>query len=289
MDYLPPNEVVAAMVELGRKKAALSIKDLLIRSMLSGALLAISTTLAITAATQSGSSIVGALIFPVGFMIIMLLGLELLTGAFAIMPMALIAKRISLADLLRNWFWVFVGNFTGSLIYGLLFVAEITMMFTMPAPETSIAGKIVSVAEMKTLNYAVHGYAGFATAFVKGMLCNWMICFGFVMATAARSVLSKIIAAWLPVATFFAMGFEHAVVNLLVIPAGMMLGAKTTVATWVIFNMIPVTLGNFVGGFVFTGLAMYATFATHSKSETTAAPAIESNETLPQLTDVSAV
>ncbi len=289
MDYLSPNEVVTTMIESGAKKATLTIKDLMIRGALSGALLAISTTLAITAATQSGMPISGALIFPIGFVMIMLLGLELLTGAFAVMPMAFMAKRISLADLMRNWFWVFVGNFTGSVLYGLLFVAAITMMFTIPAPATSIADKIVGIAEMKTLAYAAHGGAGFATAFVKGMLCNWMVCFGLVMATVARSTLSKIVAAWLPVTTFFAMGFEHTVVNMFVIPTGMMLGAKTTVSAWVLFNLIPVTLGNFVGGFLFTGLAMYATFSLRTKSEVTAIPTSVSNEAMPQLTDVSAV
>jgi formate/nitrite transporter len=271
MDYLSPNEVVATMIESGAKKATLSIKDLVIRGALSGALLAISTTHAITAATQSGMPISGALIFPVGFVMIMLLGLELITGSFAAMPMALMAKRITVKDLIRNWFWVFIGNFAGSVLYVLLFVAAITMMFTIPAPAASIASNIVGLSEMKTLAYAAHGSAGFATAFVKGMLCNWMVCFGLVMATIARSTLSKIIAAWLPITTFFAMGFEHTVVNMFVIPTGMMLGAKTTMSAWVLYNLIPVTLGNFVGGFLFTGLALYATFAMRTKSETVTA------------------
>ena len=193
MDYATPTEVVSAMVDAGARKATVPIGDLLIRGALSGALLAVSTTLAITAAAQSGAAIVGAIVFPVGFVMILLLGLELITGNFALLPMAQMARRAGARGVLRNWTWVFIGNLFGSMLYGILFAATLTMMFSEPA--TGIAGKIVALAEAKTLAYAAHGGSGFITAFVKAMLCNWLVCMGVVMAVVARSTVSKVLAA----------------------------------------------------------------------------------------------
>jgi formate transporter len=87
---------------------------------------------------------------------------------------------------------------------------------------------------------------------------------GVVMGLVAQSTVSKIVAAWLPITIFFGLGYEHAVVNMFVIPAGMLLGAKASVGAWWAWNQIPVTLGNFVGGFVFTGLALYVTYRTRT-------------------------
>jgi formate/nitrite transporter FocA (FNT family) len=98
------------------------------------------------------------------------------------------------------------------------------------------------------------------TAFVKAILCNWMVCMGVVMGLTSQSTLGKITACWLPVFTFFALGFEHSVVNMFVIPTGMLLGAKVSFADWWLWNQIPVTLGNFAGGFLFTGLMLYWTY-----------------------------
>jgi formate/nitrite transporter FocA (FNT family) len=122
-----------------------------------------------------------------------------------------------------------------------------------------VAARIIAIAEAKTIGYAAFGFAGFVTVFVKGVLCNWMVCLAIVMAMTTSSTVGKIAAAWLPVLIFFAQGFEHSVVNMFIIPTGMMMGAKVTMADWWLWNQIPVTLGNLVGGFVFTGLAIYLT------------------------------
>jgi formate transporter len=91
------------------------------------------------------------------------------------------------------------------------------------------------------------------------VLCNWMVCLGIVAAMTTSSTIGKIVCAYMPILIFFAQGFEHSVVNMFVIPTGMMMGAKITIAEWWLWNQIPVTLGNLVGGFVFTGLALYIT------------------------------
>jgi formate/nitrite transporter FocA (FNT family) len=98
------------------------------------------------------------------------------------------------------------------------------------------------------------GGEGMALVFIKAILCNWMVTLGAVMAFTSSSTLGKIAAMWLPIVIFFGQGFEHAVVNLFVIPAGMMLGADVGLADWWLWNQIPVLLGNFAGGALFTGI-----------------------------------
>src|SRR4029077_3867689 len=115
-----------------------------------------------------------------------------------------------------------------------------------------VAAKIVAIAEVKTTGYQALGYAGLITVFVKGVLCNWMVCLAIVAAMTTSSTIGKIACAYMPVFIFFAQGFEHSVVNMFMIPTGMMMGAKVSVADWWLWNQIPVTLGNLVGGFVFT-------------------------------------
>jgi len=152
---------------------------------------------------------------------------------------------------------VFLGNLIGSMAYSALLAIALTNMGTMQL--SGVAARIVQVAEAKTVGYAALGTAGLVTAFVKGILCNWLVCLGVVMGMTTNSTVGKIVAIWLPIFTFFAQGFEHAVVNMFIIPTGMLLGAKVTLADWWLWNQIPVTLGNLVGGFVFTGLALYVT------------------------------
>lgn len=257
MDYIKPPAVIDNMIEAGFTKAMLPKKDLLIRGFLSGALLGFATSLALTATIQTTMPIVGAVIFPAGFIMIVLLGLELVTGSFALVPLAHREGRISFNRLVSNLGWVFLANLLGSLFYAVLLYCSLTMMGA-NAPD-ALAQKIISIAEAKTLGYSKFGSAGVVTCFTKAILCNWMVTLGVVMFMTSTSTLGKIAAAWLPIFIFFAQGFEHSVVNMFVIPLGMMLGAKTTISDWWAWNQITVTLGNFVGGFLFTGLALYLT------------------------------
>ncbi len=261
MDYVNPKEIAGIMVDSGVAKAQLAYKDSLIRSMLSGALLAISVTLAFTAAHQTGLPLMGAIAFPVGFIIIVLLGLELVTGSFALVPLAYFERKIGADKLAKNLAIVFIGNLLGSVIYGFLYWAAISEFGTIPALGP-VDEMIVKVAERKTIGYAQHGYLGMASAFIKAVLCNWMVCMGVVMALTSKSTLGKIVAGGIPIFIFFTLGFEHAVVNMFVIPAGMMFGAKVSMGDWWLYNQLIVTLGNLVGGLVFTGMAIYYTFYT---------------------------
>lgn len=258
MDYIKPKQVVEAIVEGAVVKAALGTSDLSIRSFLSGVLLAFATVLAGAAALQTGLPIVGAIVFPVGLVIIVVLGFELLTGNFALLPMALWEKRIAGRQVLRNWGLVFLGNLAGSLFFAGLLWVSLTATGTVDAG--AIGEWITGVAQTKTLAYKEAGVRGMATVLVRALLCNWMVCLGVVMALTSSSTVGKIVAAWLPIFTFFALGFEHAVVNMFIIPAGMLLGAPVSVADWWLWNQIPVTLGNLVAGSVFVGWALHVTY-----------------------------
>jgi formate transporter len=247
MDYAKPADVAASMIDVSLKKLALAPRDLMIRGALSGALLGAATSLALTGAVTTGQPLVGAIIFPVSLIIIVLLGLELVTGSFGLLPLARFEGKASWSAVVTNWSWVYLGNLLGSIGYGALLV-------------------IVSIAEARTIANEAIGVAGMVSVFVKAILCNWLVCLGVVMGMTSNSTIGKIVAIWMPIFMFFALGFEHAVVNMFLIPTGMMLGAKVNVYDWWVWNQIPVTLGNLVGGFVFTGLALYTTFKPASQA-----------------------
>ncbi len=257
MDYVKPADVATAMINTGRSKLELSPVDLVIRGGLAGGILAAATSLAFTGMVQTDQPLVGALIFPVGLILIVLLGLDLVTGSFGLLPLPWMENQASARTMLANWCYVFLGNLIGSMIYGGLLAIVLTNFGT--AAPVGVAAKIIAVAQAKTTGYETLGIAGLITVFVKAMLCNWMVCLGIVAAMTTTSTLGKIVCAYMPILIFFAQGFEHSVVNMFIIPTGMMMGAKVTIAQWWLWNQIPVTIGNLVGGFVFTGLALYIT------------------------------
>jgi formate/nitrite transporter len=258
VDSVKPAQVVLNMIELGAAKTRLTTSELFVRSALAGAFLGVATTLAFTAATQTGMPIVGALIFPVGFAMIVVLGLDLITGSFALMPLAVMAKKATMAQLLKNWLVTFVGNFVGSLILACLMYLSITKGGHDVADP--IVAKLTTAVAARSAGFYNLGGAGVVTAFVRAMLCNWMVCLGVVMALCASTSIGKIVGCWLPIVIFFGQGFEHAVVNMSLFPLGLMLGAPATVGEYLINNELPVTIGNLVGGFLFTGLALYLAY-----------------------------
>jgi formate/nitrite transporter len=263
MAYVKPEAVVEQMIQAGAYKAGLSAKHLLIRGFLAGSLLGYAVTVAFSAIAQTDMRIVGSLVFPLGFVMIVLLGLELVTGNFALIPLAVLEKKTTLGRMLYNWWWVYVGHLAGTFFYGFLFYISATKMGNVADPK--VGTMIARVAEANTLGYAQLGLIdGWATAFVKAILCNWMVTLGAVMAMVSQHVIGKIMAMWLPILTFFALGFEHAVVNMFLMPTGMLFGANITLFDWWFWNQIPVTIGNLVAGFTLTGMGLYL---THRKKE----------------------
>ncbi len=258
MDSKQPVEIVRDLVRMGAYKSKLPVKDILIRGFQSGALLGISSVLAFTVAVQSGMYFLGALAFPVGFAIIILLGYELVTSNFAMVPMAYMDRQCTVRDLVYNWFWAFMGNLAGSLFFGFLFFLYITRMGLYF--DLDLIDKIIAVGHDKTIAYKQLGSTGLIIVFIKAFLCNWMVTLGGVMGTASTSAVGRIVAIWLPIFLFFALGLEHSVVNMFVIPTAILLKAQITVSDWWLWNQIPATLGNIAGGILMTGLTLYATF-----------------------------
>ena len=261
MDCVKPNEMIAEALKVAAKKMDLSVRDLLLRGILAGALLGYATSLAFIVVSQGLPPIVGAILFPAGFVMLVLLGMELATGNFALLPLGAMTGELGMSGILRNWGWVYLGNLLGSVLYAVLFYVAITNWGT---SDGGALGELVrQAAQKKTVAYMAMGTKGWMTAVVKGILCNWMVTLGAVLALASRSTIGKVVAMWLPIMTFFAHGYEHSIVNMYVIPAGMLLGAPVSIGKWWLWNQIPVTVGNIVAGVVLTAWVLYATY--HAK------------------------
>jgi len=273
MAYLAPSEFVTKMVDAGESKVFMSTRDTVIRAYMAGAILALAAWFAVTINVQTGQPLVGALLFPVGFCMLSLLGFDLLTGVFVLVPLAWLNKRpgVTFGGVLRNWGLVFVGNFLGALTTAFLMAFVTTFGFTQ-GPD-KVGTVIGNIGEARTLGYAAHGFAGMATLFARGMLCNWMVSTGVVGAMISTTVPGKILAMWMPILVFFYMVFEHSVVNMFLFPAGLMLHALFSIKDYFIWNEIPTVLGNLVGGLAFTGLTLYATHVMTAPKRSAAAPA----------------
>ncbi|MFD6444065.1 formate/nitrite transporter family protein [Promicromonospora sp. NPDC060204] len=259
MSYVAPKDFAIRMVDAGQAKALMSTRDTLIRSYMAGAILALAAAFAVTVSVQTGQPLVGAVLFPVGFCMLYLLGYDLLTGVFTLVPLAWLDKRpgVTGAAVLRNWGLVFLGNFAGALTTALLMAIVFTYGFSSPPSEVGQA--IGVIGEGRTVGYAEHGAAGMLTLFVRGILCNWMVSTGVVGAMMSDSLAGKVIAMWMPIMVFFYMGFEHSVVNMFLFPIGLMLGGNFTIADYLIWNELPTVLGNLVGGLMFVGVVIYRT------------------------------
>ncbi|AUM12367.1 formate/nitrite transporter family protein [Ketobacter alkanivorans] len=274
MAYLLPTEFVTKMVDAGESKIYMSTRDTLIRAFMAGAILALAAVFAITIAVQTGVFLIGAILFPVGFCMLYLMGFDLLTGVFVLTPLAWLDKRpgVTIPQILRNWGLVFLGNFAGALTVAAMMSFVFTYGFNTDGG--AIATKVASIGESRTLGYAEYGAAGWFTIFLRGMLCNWMVSMGVVGAMISTNVSGKVIAMWMPIFLFFFMGFEHSVVNMFLFPFGLIMGGDFSIADYFIWNEIPTALGNLVGGLAFTGLTLYSTHArTAPKRKLPVAPA----------------
>jgi formate/nitrite transporter len=268
MSYVKPAEFTARMIDAGEAKVFMSTRDTVLRAFMAGAILALGAAFAVTISVNTGQPLLGALLFPVGFCMLYLLGYDLLTGVFTLVPLALIDKRpgVRLRGVLRNWGLVFVGNFAGAFTVALMMSIIVTYGFSVEPNE--IGQQLGVIGESRTVGYAEHGAAGMLTLFIRGVLCNWMVSTGVVAAMMSTSVPGKVIGMWMPVLVFFYMGFEHSIVNMFLFPAGLMLGGEFSVGDYLIWNEIPTVVGNLVGGLTFVGLTLYATHARTGSART---------------------
>lgn len=233
---LTPAQILEKTITVGEQKANLKWWQMLVLGIFAGMFIALAATGA-TFGNIYGGKIAGACIFTAGLAMVVVAGSELFTGN-SLMLAALFDRRIGLVKLLKNWILVFFGNFLGA-----LFVAAIVTLSGVfgPVSETVIA----------TANAKVG--IPFFEAILRGVLCNVLVCIAVWMAFAANTVQGKIAAVFLPVMLFVLCGFEHSVANMFYIPAGMFQGAFTgaaapTILEFLLRNLLPVTIGNLIGG-----------------------------------------
>lgn len=259
MAYLEPSEFVTKMVDAGESKVLMSVKDTLIRSTMAGAILALAAVFAVTVSAQTGSPLLGAVLFPIGFIMLYLMKFDLLTGVFTLTPLAWLDRRpgVTIKEVLRNWGYVFLGNFAGALAVAVIMSFVLTYGYNTDGG--LIAERVGSIGEARTLGYQEHGLGGWMTIFVRGMLCNWMVSMGVVGAMISTSATGKATAMWMPIMLFFYMEFEHSIVNMFLFPFSMIMGGEFTITEYFIWNELPTVLGNLVGGLLFVGLPLYYT------------------------------
>ncbi|RPF21404.1 formate/nitrite transporter family protein [Myceligenerans xiligouense] len=257
MSYVKPADLVTAMVDAGRSKVFLTTRETLVRAFMGGAILALAAAFAVTVSVRTENPLAGAILFPVGFILLYLMGFDLLTGVFTLVPLAWLdrAPGVTWPAMLRNWGLVFVGNFAGAFLVAVLMAIYFTFGFS--SEPDAVGQAIGTIGEGRTVGYADHGAAGMLTLFVRGVLCNWMVSTGVAAAMISKSVMGKVITMWMPIMLFFYMGFEHSIVNMFLFPSGLLLGADFTVSDYLLWNEIPTVVGNLVGGFTFVGLTLY--------------------------------
>lgn len=252
MSYNTPQRIAELSIETGLKKSKMSITSMLILGFLAGAfismgfLLYIRLTGGMPAEWGAFSTFIGAAVFPLGIILVLLAGGELLTGNMTTLPMAWFAKKITFTAVLRNWTIVLVSNFLGAIFVAYFFGHVVGLTETGPYLD-----KTVAVAQAK-LNDT------FIQAFISAIGCNWLVALAIWIATGSQDAVGKIAGVWFPIMAFVVIGFQHVVANMFIIPAAIFAGE----VTWIEYlpNFVAVFLGNAVGGSVFVGLAYYIAY-----------------------------
>jgi len=178
--------------------------------------------------------IFGAFGLPFGLIMTLVSGAELFTGNTALVGAAFMEGKTSKGDLAKNWISSYIGNFVGSLILAYL------------AFKSKTLGAGPAAAALATAKCSLP----FEVAFIRGILCNWLVCMAVYMASGTSSMIGKMTAVWFPISSFVALGLDHSIANMFIIPLGMLRGAEITIADFLQKNLLPVTLGNIVGGLI---------------------------------------
>ncbi|NMM62320.1 formate/nitrite transporter family protein [Clostridium sp. P21] len=262
---LKPSELSDASIGSGCGKAKLTTLQQLVLGILAGAFIAIggvaSAVISHSITNVGVSKFAAGAVFPVGLMLVVICGAELFTGN-CLMVVPLVDGKINLKELLKNWVVVYIGNFIGSvLIAFLVFEAGVFAINS-----GKLGGVVIKVASTK-------GNLSFGTAFASAIMCNFLVCLAVWGASAAKDIISKLVIIWFPIMAFVACGFEHCVANMYFLTAGIFAKSNPVFAkasgiepdkmingSHVIQNLIPVTLGNIVGGAVMVGLTYYLAY-----------------------------
>jgi len=284
MVFHPPVAITAKAGDAGKYKVGLPAWNMVLRGFMSGAYIAMGAALATVCSTGIAASdpalafgtasagfsqlILGA-VFPVGLIITVLTGAELFTGDAMLAPMAAFIHKVTWTQVLNLWLWVYIGNFIGSVVFAYIMANGPFVSFDAAGVGTLTAfgTRAIAIAKAKT---AYVGLMGFWSAFLKGIACNWLVNLAILLGICADDAVGKFFGIWFPIMAFVASGFEHSVANMYFIPAGIFAQGFVTDPTkivasvnWVTMwtaNVIPVTLGNIVGGLLFVGVIYWVAF-----------------------------
>lgn len=271
IDALPPAKMAARMEEVGVTKAGLNGWTMFVLALMAGAFIglgAIFSTLVTTGLAGSGmgfglTKLLGGLSFCLGLVAVVVAGAELFTGN-NLMIIALASRKISLPQLLRNWGIVYVGNLVGSLLLAVLMF--FTKQYTFS--DGALGANALSIANSKCA-------LGFGQAVALGVMCNFLVCLAVWMTLSARSTTDKVLAILFPITAFVAACFEHSVANMYFIPIGLLIKGGAPEAFWqaigkvpgdyaaltwgafFVRNLLPVTIGNILGGAGIVGLGYW--------------------------------
>lgn len=261
MNLFSPAEVAKNYIATGKAKVNTPVAKMLLLGIMAGAFIGFggvaSTAVAVSVPLASVGKFLGACIFPGGLTMVLLAGSELFTGnSLLIIP--LLEKEISFGGMLKNWIVVYIGNFIGGMLVaaGIVYSHEVSMF------DNGMAVSVISTAATKCA-------LPFGDAFIKGILCNFLVCIAVWISFAAKDVANKIIGLFFPIMIFVLCGFEHSVANMYYICAGLFAkgnavyaeAAKAagvsldalTVGNFLTKNLLPVTLGNIIGGALLVG------------------------------------
>ncbi|HET6467331.1 MAG TPA: formate/nitrite transporter family protein [Geminicoccaceae bacterium] len=247
LDAYAPAQIAERVERAGVAKARLPVLETLMLGLLAGAFIAFGGMYFIFVTTDPGlgfgpSRMLGGIAFSLGLMLVVIAGAELFTGNTLIV-MAWVDGRVSTRELARNWALVFVANLVGAVgAAALLTLADGLVLGDGRPLETAAAIARAKVA------------LPWDTAFFRGILCNALVCLAVWLSFAARDVTGKILAILLPISAFVALGFEHSIANMFFVPLAMMHGVPGVTLVGFASNLVPVTLGNIVGGAVGVGL-----------------------------------
>lgn len=252
LDAYTPPQMARRVEAVGVTKALLPLLPTLTLAALAGAFIAFGAMFYTLTVTQSGlgfgpTRLLGGVAFSLGLILVVVGGAELFTGNTLIV-MAWAERKISTARLLRNWALAYLGNFAGAAGSVIL----VWLSGTLELADGAVGGTAAAIAAGKT-------QLGFVEAFARGILCNALVCLAVWLCFAAHTVADRVLAIVPPIAAFVALGFEHSVANMYLIPIGQLAGEGLD-APALLANLVPVTLGNIVGGGVFVALVYWVCY-----------------------------
>jgi formate/nitrite transporter len=284
MVFHPPVAITAKAGDAGKYKVGLPAWNMVLRGFMSGAYIAMGGALATVCSTgiiasdaalrygtaSAGfSQLVLGAVFPVGLIITVLTGAELFTGDAMLAPMAAFIHKISWAQVMTLWVFVYIGNLIGSIVWAYIMANGPFVSFDAAGVATvsAFGTRAIAIAGAK-VSYV--GMMGMWSAFLKGIGCNWLVNLAILLGICADDAAGKFFGIWFPIMAFVSSGLEHSIANMYFIPAGIFTQGFITDPTkinaginWVSMwtaNVIPVTLGNIVGGMFFVGVIYWVAF-----------------------------